>query len=188
MIHIRPAGPADGLAIAQVRAKSWRIAYSDVLPAQMLAELTSPAAVAREAEWRSTHPLDGVLIAETAADADAGGPEAELIGFAAFGPERSEDDEPGWPGAQPPEHGRAELYAIYVAPDYWSSGAGQALMDAVLALAASSGYTDISLWVMEANERARRFYELAGFQVTGESAILGRLVGVTQIRYRRLVG
>jgi len=177
------------------------MAYSDVLPAQMLAELTSPAAVAREAEWRSTHRLDGVLIAETAAetaadadadgpeaDADGGGPEAGPIGFAAFGPERSEDDEPGWPGPQPPEHGRAELYAIYVAPDYWSSGAGQALIDGVLALAASSGYTDISLWVMEANERARRFYELAGFQVTGESAILGRLAGVTQIRYRRLVG
>jgi ribosomal protein S18 acetylase RimI-like enzyme len=187
MIHIRPAGAADGLAIAQIRAESWRIAYVDVLPAQMLAELTDSAAVAREAEWRSAHLMDGVLIAEAVGDSGAD-PETGLIGFAAFGPERAEDDEPGWPGPQPPEHGRAELYAIYVAPGHWSTGAGKALMDGVLALVASVGYTDISLWVMEANERGRRFYEQAGFRVTGESAVLGRLAGVTQIRYRRLVG
>jgi ribosomal protein S18 acetylase RimI-like enzyme len=191
MIHIRPAGAADGLAIAQIRAESWRVAYAGVLPAETLAELTAPAAVAQEAEWRSAHPMDGVLIAEAAGESGEVGAEQEaggLIGFAAFGPERGEDDEPGWPGPQPPEHGRAELYAIYVVPGHWSAGAGRALMDGVLALVASSGYTDISLWVMEANERARRFYELAGFRVTGESAVLDRLAGVTQIRYRRLVG
>jgi ribosomal protein S18 acetylase RimI-like enzyme len=186
MIHIRPAGAGDGLAIAQIRAESWRVAYAGVLPARMLDELTDPEAVAREAEWRSTHPADGVLIAEAAGN--GADPETGLIGFAAFGPERGEDDEPGWPGPQPPEHGRAELYAIYVGPDHWSRGAGQALMDAVLAVVAGAGYTDISLWVMEANERARHFYEQAGFRVTGESAVLGRLAGVTQLRYRRLLG
>jgi GNAT superfamily N-acetyltransferase len=185
MIHIRPAGAADGPAIAQIRAESWRMVYADVIPAHTLAELTAPEAVAREGVWRSEHSMDGVLIAETAAE--AGGP-AGLIGFAAFGPERGADDEPGQPHGDPPDHGRAELYAIYVVPEQWSTGAGRALMHGVLALVATAGYTDISLWVLEANERARRFYEVAGFWLTGESMVLGRLGGVTEIRYRRLVG
>jgi GNAT superfamily N-acetyltransferase len=188
MIRIRPAGAADGPAIAQIRAEGWRMAYADVIPAQTLAELTAPAVVAREGAWRSERSMDGVLIAETSGEAsDPPGP-APLIGFAAFGPERGADDEPGRPHGDPPDHGRAELYAIYVVPEQWSTGAGRALMHGVLALAASAGYTDISLWVLEANERARRFYEVAGFWLTGESVVLGRLGGVTEIRYRRLVG
>jgi ribosomal protein S18 acetylase RimI-like enzyme len=185
MIRIRPAVAADGLAIARMRAESWRMAYAEVLPEAMLAELTTPAAIAREGEWRSAHSMDGVLIAEEP-DASDGGPTG-LAGFAAFGPERGADDDPYPSHSDPPEHGRAELYAIYVVPRRWSTGTGRSLMENVLALAAVSGYTDISLWVLEANARARRFYELAGFGPTGESIVLGRLGGVTEIRYRRLV-
>ena len=89
--------------------------------------------------------------------------EAEIIGFAAFGPERGEDDRPGQPLPGPPDQDRAELYALYVLPRHWSSGAGRALVDRALALAAEAGYADISLWVLEGNERGRRFYEQAGF-------------------------
>jgi ribosomal protein S18 acetylase RimI-like enzyme len=181
MVRIRPASAADGLSVAQIRAESWRTAYADVFPAATLAERTAPAAVAKEGEWRSAHPIDGVLIAEEPDDKPA------MIGFVSFGPERGQDDEPGEPQQEPPEHGRAEIYAIYVLPDRWSTGTGRALMDAVLHLAAGRGYTDISLWVMEANDRARRFYELAGFQPTGESVVLGHLGGVTEVRYRRPV-
>jgi len=179
MIRIRPAGAADGPAIARIRAETWQVAYAGVLPAQLLAEMTDPEAVEREGEWRRAHSMDGVLIAESAPD---------LVGFAAYGPERAEDDEPGQPGGDREDHGPAELYAIYVVPRQWSSGAGRALLDGVLALAAGDGYTDISLWVLEANTRARHFYEQAGFAPTGEAAVLARLDGVMQVRYRRVLG
>jgi ribosomal protein S18 acetylase RimI-like enzyme len=223
MIRIRPARAADGPAIARIRAESWQVAYAGVIPAPALAEMTAPEAVAREGEWRSTHSMAGVLIAEShdggpadgapadgapadgapadggpadsapadsapANSAPANGESPELIGFAAFGRERREDDDRGQPGDEPPDHGPAELYAIYVVPSRWSTGAGSALLDGVLALAAQSGYTDISLWVLEANARARRFYERVGFALTGESAVLSRLDGVLQVRYRRLLG
>jgi GNAT superfamily N-acetyltransferase len=205
MIRIRPAEAADAHAIAQVRAQTWRTAYAGVIPDQTLAELTAPEAVRREAQWRAQHSMDGLLIAETEpcaaaaateapAAAEAGIPEAgipeaaEIIGFAAFGPERAEDDQPGQPLAGPPDLDRAELYALNVLPGHWSSGAGRALVDRALALAAQAGYADISLWVLEGNERGRRFYEQAGFAGTGESAALTRLGGVSGIRYRRLVG
>ncbi len=92
---------------------------------------------------------------------------------------------PGQPLSAPPEQDRAELYAIYVRPAQWGTGAGRALMRQALALAAEAGYTDISLWVLEGNARGRRFYQRAGFQATGESVVLTAMGGVTEIRYRR---
>jgi GNAT superfamily N-acetyltransferase len=229
MIRIRPAGAADGPAIARIRAETWQVTYAGVLPEQLLADMTDPESVVREGEWRRAHSMDGVLIAEcpespaggavsgapasgaAAGDtgpgaaarlpasqpgtgsagaattgAAAGGPQ-DPVGFAAYGPERAEDDEPGQPGGDREDHGPAELYAIYVVPRQWSTGAGRALLDGVLALAAGDGYTDISLWVLEANARARNFYEQAGFAPTGEAAVLARLDGVMQVRYRRML-
>jgi ribosomal protein S18 acetylase RimI-like enzyme len=180
MILIRPAEPADALGIAQVRAAAWEAAYAGMITAERLAEVTTPDAVAREAQWRAAHPMDGYLVARD--------PPGDIIGFAWLGPERGEDDVPGEPLAGPPEQDRAELYAIYVLPGRWSGGAGQALLDHALALAADAGYADISTWVLEANARGRRFYERAGFRVTGESAGLARLGGITEVRYRRVVG
>lgn len=192
MVRIRPASAADGPPIARIRAETWRAAYDGLIPAKTLADRTSPDAVATEAQWRSTHSMDGVLVAEAAdsanGDGDTAGDAGGLVGFAAFGPERDKDYEPGLPQEDATEGGRAELYAIYVRPRHWATGAGRALMDGVLGLAASSGYTDISLWVLEANTRARRFYEKAGFRLTGESGMLGGLRGLTQVRYRRVVG
>jgi GNAT superfamily N-acetyltransferase len=189
MIRIRPAGPSDGPPIARVRAETWRVAYAGVIPADRLAELTAPEAVARDGVWRAGRPMDGVLVAEADGpdDPDEPGAQADgdaLIGFAAFGPERDEDYQPGQPLREPPDHHRAELYVL---PGRWSTGTGRALMDGVLSLTTQAGYTDISLWVLEANIRARRFYEKAGFRLTGESGVLRGLPGVSQVRYRRTV-
>jgi GNAT superfamily N-acetyltransferase len=195
VICIRPAGAADVHAIARVRAQTWRTAYAGVIPDQRLADLTGPEAVRREAQWRAEHSLDGVMVAAATArqtpDPAARGGAAEtldqIIGFAAFGPERGADDWPGQPLTGPPEQDRAELYALYVLPRHWSSGVGQALVSRVLALTAEAGYADVSLWVLEGNAHGRRFYEQAGFASTGESAALGRLGGVSGLRYRRVL-
>jgi ribosomal protein S18 acetylase RimI-like enzyme len=83
------------------------------------------------------------------------------------------------------EQATAELYAIYVAPQWWSAGAGRALMTAVLESARRARYGAINLWVLADNARARRFYERAGFAPTGESQLLPGLGGVTEVRYQR---
>ena len=79
----------------------------------------------------------------------------------------------------------AELYALYVHPAWWSTGTGRALMDRVLAKVRAAGYACITLWVLEANARARRFYQRAGFAPDGARHVLDELGGVTEIRYRR---
>jgi GNAT superfamily N-acetyltransferase len=82
----------------------------------------------------------------------------------------------------------AELYALYVHPAWWSTGTGRALMDQVLAKVSGAGYQSITLWVLEENARARRFYERAGFAPDDARHVLDDLGGVTEIRYRRALG
>lgn len=79
-----------------------------------------------------------------------------VIGYAGVGPERD-------PQA-PPNTG--ELYALFVHPDHWGTGAGRALTDAACADLRESGCDSVQLWVLEANNRARRFYLRYGFTET----------------------
>jgi RimJ/RimL family protein N-acetyltransferase len=58
-------------------------------------------------------------------------------------------------------------------------------MDRVLARSAAAGYSSITLWVLRDNERARRFYERAGFAPDGATHVLTALAGVLELRYHR---
>ena len=68
------------------------------------------------------------------------------VGFATFSP--------GW------------LRNLFVLPSEWGRGAGAALHDEALGLLRSRGPI-AHLWVLEANERARRFYEARGWRDDG---------------------
>src|SRR5690242_21799913 len=116
-------------------------------------------------------------------DPGAGG----IVGYASFGPETDVLDAP-WPHplTADGEGGRvAELYALYVRPSWWSTGTGRALMEKVLARSAAAGYRSITLWVLRDNQRARRFYDRAGFAPDGATNVLAGLGGVLEVRYRR---
>ena len=81
-----------------------------------------------------------------------------VIGYAGVGPERD-------PAAPP---GTGQLYALFVHPSYWGTGAGRALADAACADLRDAGCAKVWLWVLEANTRARRFYATYGFTETGD--------------------
>jgi len=61
-----------------------------------------------------------------------------------------------------------QLVSMWVAPEHRGSGVAAALVAAVLAWAEGSGARTVGLWVTRDNHRARRFYERAGFTVTGD--------------------
>ena len=65
--------------------------------------------------------------------------------------------------------GDDELYAIYVHPDHWGTGVGQALLERAEAELAKT-CTAASLTCMVVNARARRFYERNGWQL-GETLV-----------------
>jgi GNAT superfamily N-acetyltransferase len=68
---------------------------------------------------------------------------------------------------------RAEwLDGLYVVPEWWSRGVGRALHDHVLDQLRAAGSTRCHLWVLEHNDRARRFYERLGWREDGTSRVV----------------
>ena len=177
MVVIRSASAADAAQIAAVMRDSWLAAYDGIIAPALLDQATAPDGGARIRQSFRLRPWQKMIAA-----VDDG-----IVGYASFGPERDVLDTP-WPYPLTPagSDGQvAELYALYVHPVWWSTGTGRALLDHVLAKARTAGYARITLWVLEANARARRFYQRAGFTPDGARHVLDDLGGVTEIRYRR---
>lgn len=168
---VRPATRADADAIGVVHVRSWQFAYRGKMPQDYLDGLDP----ARRAQvWRrnleQVQPSrGGVLVAV----AKGGG----ITGFASFGPSRDSDTDPRVTG---------EVFAIYAAPDAWGTGTGRALMGSTVAELARLGYADAIVWVLDANDRARRFYAIAGWQGGCACKTDGSLgFDITEVRYRR---
>jgi ribosomal protein S18 acetylase RimI-like enzyme len=59
-------------------------------------------------------------------------------------------------------------------------------MSAALEALAKAGYDQVTLWVLDTNARARRFYEAAGFHFDGAEQLDERDGFVlNELRYRR---
>jgi GNAT superfamily N-acetyltransferase len=184
VISIREAVPADITTIEVVRRATWRVAYAGLIPRPYLDRATATTSgLPKPAPWRRT------LVAVP----DSG---PAIAGYCSYGPERAVQDliaaAPSAARGNAPaftDAGTAgqvgELYAIYVHPDYWSTGAGRSLMDAAVAALTQSGYQRAVLWVLNTNARARRFYEIAGWNHDGADNPLPSLGGVTETRYAR---
>lgn len=76
----------------------------------------------------------------------------------------------------------SELRSLYVVPDAWGTGAATALMDAALDAIRADDHTEASLWVVDVNPRARRFYEREGWEPTGETK--ASELGPPELQYR----
>jgi ribosomal protein S18 acetylase RimI-like enzyme len=82
-----------------------------------------------------------------------------MVGFVTFGPS---EDEPVDPQV-------GQIYAIYVDPAHWDRGYGRELFAAAVRGLGDAGFGAATLWVLETNRRARRFYEAAGWATDGAS-------------------
>jgi GNAT superfamily N-acetyltransferase len=192
VVVIRSASTADAAQIAVVMRDSWFAAYDGIIAPAIIDRATAPDGGARVRQSFRMRPWQRMIAAvarqpgQTQADTAAPG----IIGYASFGPERDVLDMLWpYPLTSAGSGGEvAELYALYVHPAWWSTGTGRALMDQVLAKVRATGYGCITLWVLEANARARRFYQRAGFIPDGARHVLDDLGGVTEIRYRRGLG
>jgi GNAT superfamily N-acetyltransferase len=160
---VRRATAADAEAIAGVHVRAWREGYRGIVAE----ELTAARSIEyRVEQWRPYLSSDAnarmTLVAEVA---------GEIAGVACF--------------EMPPERESfeaAEVRIFYVDPAHWRSGVGRALMAATLDALREEGRADAVLWVMTANERARRFYEALGWEADGGA---GEWAGVSTVRYRR---
>ncbi|NUR99962.1 MAG: GNAT family N-acetyltransferase [Kribbellaceae bacterium] len=147
-----------------MRVASWRGAFTGLVPQDFL-DAMDPAAIA--ASWVDSIAAGRSRIHVALRD-------DHVIGYAGVGPERDPE--------APPNTG--ELYALFVHPDHWGTGAGRALADAACADLRAVGCTNVRLWVLEANIRARTFYTRYGFMETTDRthSSLGNLPEIRLIR------
>jgi GNAT superfamily N-acetyltransferase len=169
-VLVRDAEPGDAPDMAQVHVASWRGAYRGLMPQEVLDGLDVSV---RTSLWirimNRTDPARGaVLVVEDG---------ERIIGFAGVGPTRDPDADPERTG---------EVAAIYLLPESWGRGAGRLLMGEAVSRLAACGYADATLWVLDTNERARRFYAAAGWVPDGTAKVDGREgYSLSEVRYRR---
>jgi ribosomal protein S18 acetylase RimI-like enzyme len=187
VVVIRDASAADAPQIAAVMRDSWFAAYDGLIEPAIIDRATAPDGGALIRQSFRIRPWQRMIAATASEPRPSEGPGSDIVGYACYGPELDVLGTP-WPHpltAAGSARQVAELYALYVHPAWWSTGTGRALMDHVLASVRAAGYAGITLWVLESNARARRFYHLAGFAPDGARHLLEDLGGVTEIRYRQ---
>jgi ribosomal protein S18 acetylase RimI-like enzyme len=173
-VAVRRATVDDAEAIGGLHVRSWQRGYAGIIPADVLVAL-DPVVWAE----RRRRAIEGGRPTLVAAEINTG----TVAGFADAGPARRGQD---WNDMHPVE---GEVYAIYVDPPYWGAGAGRALMDATVAALGAVGRRPVRLWVLDANDRARRFYERYGFVLDGERSSYpvarpdGTTVLLDEVRY-----
>jgi L-amino acid N-acyltransferase YncA len=151
-VTIRAATPKDARAIAEVHVSSWHWAYRDDLPASALEGRSVEDRELMWAEWFASHePAADVLVAEE---------DGRIVGFSGFGVSR--DDAA--------MEGTGEIRTIYLLRDAAGRGIGRDLFARANERLRDLGYRRATLWVLETNERSRRFYEKAGWTWDGTTS------------------
>ena len=80
----------------------------------------------------------------------------------------------------------AEVYAIYLDPDAIGRGVGRSLFAAAVDDIVAHGASAATLWVLDTNERARRFYAAADWHPDGATRTEERPGGTLhEVRYAR---
>ena len=163
--QVRAATPDDALGVARVHVRSWQVAYRGHVPQDYLDDLRPEDRASRYTFDRSGPTTPTTLIALE---------EDTICGFVTTGKSRDSDL---------PELG--ELLAMYVDPQYWGQGIGRLLMTAARDRLRRAGAREALLWVLDGNERAKRFYEFDGWRQDGSRRALDiGGVAVETVRYR----
>ena len=146
---IREAEPKDARDIAEIHVRSWRAAYRGQLADDFLDGLNVEDRLEMHRLALENPPAEyRMWVAEE---------EGRTIGFAVTG--KSEDADA--------DDRTGEVFAIYLDPDRVGTGLGRTLFSHAVDDLRERGYRSATLWVLESNELARRFYEIAGWTLDG---------------------
>ncbi|GAB2694391.1 ribosomal protein S18 acetylase RimI-like enzyme [Microbacterium marinum] len=159
-LTIRTPSSADATALADLHVQTWRETYTHLLPEGYF----------DEAFIRGRHEMWARLTGDAREDLTVRLAEVDgvLVGLAMSGPPQGDD---------PPRD--RQLYFIYVAASAHGTGAGQALLEAVL------GDAPALLWVAKQNPRAIAFYRRNGFAFDGVEQLDPGAPAITDLRMVR---
>jgi ribosomal protein S18 acetylase RimI-like enzyme len=151
MISIRPATIDDALAITRVQIDGWRNTYQGIVPDDYLASLDVEK---RTPRWREILASSTrVLVAEQ---------HGTIIGFASGGAIR-----------EPIAGYDAELYAIYLDLAARGRGVGKSMVRALAKRLEEEGFTNMVVWVLEANAAVGFYEQLGATLVAAKTVTIG---------------
>ncbi len=169
-VSVRPATAGDVTELARIQLDTWRLAYQQVLPAQVLQALTVAdiAASWHAAVTAPPSPSHSILVAM----------EGEFrVGFTAFGPDA--DRQP-----QDPDPDTTDAISMLLVEPRWGRrGHGSRLLAAMADLARAGGVNRLVAWLPAADTASLQFYRSAGWEADGLRRDLETGAGtVTELR------
>ena len=165
---IRRATIEDAEAIARVDLDSHIAVYRPLRGDAYLADATPESATEHWHRLLSSPASNVEVPREVLVAEDHRG----VLGYSALGASR--DAGAGAVG---------EVFSIYLHPSVWRRGIGSRLLKAATDRLHEFGYTEITLWVLDANEAARAFYAAQGWQPDGATEQSRGAPGIN-LRYR----
>ncbi|MBE9167089.1 GNAT family N-acetyltransferase [Pleurocapsales cyanobacterium LEGE 06147] len=154
--------------IAEIHVASWQTAFQNILPESVLTSVSVPE---WEKKWKQILSADRstTLVLEQEDD--------NIVGIVSHSSTRDKDKDPSITG---------EVSALYLLPKFWGKGFGKELLKEALERLDTSGFKEMTLWVLEINWQARTFYERMAFQADGTTKIKRKAgIDLHKLRYRK---
>lgn len=167
MFKIRYADINDAEELGKIHSSSWKIAYKGIVPNEILENIT--------VEKRQKY-FEKALTEGWEEDAIAF-KDNEAVGFICIGKCRDTD--------KPETYG--EIWGIYLLPEYWKMGMGSELINWGLNKLNERNYNKVTLWVLEENINARKFYERIGFKHDGTVKEITIGKKLNEYRYEKIL-
>jgi GNAT superfamily N-acetyltransferase len=173
---VRPAEPSDAAEIARIQLATWRAAYTDLLPAEILEALDADEAATA---WRHT-------IEQGPARVFVAFEGQWCVGFCAAG-QAPQDEAAGADGVPVADTERVALVStLLVEPRWGRRGHGGRLLATAGAAMLTAGLARGIAWVAEADTASLGFWERAGWVLDGTVRTLD--AGGRPLREVRLTG
>jgi ribosomal protein S18 acetylase RimI-like enzyme len=150
-LKIVKAKLSDATLLGEVHSLSFRTAYKDIIDGEVLRSFTPEKSAMRFFK----------VIKEKAEVLYCVKTEGLIIGFGVIGKSRDDDM----------VDGTGEIWSIYLHPEYSGQGIGSVLMNFLCDKLKKSGFAKVSVWVLEKNEKAVKFYNKHGFKQDGTKDI-----------------
>jgi ribosomal protein S18 acetylase RimI-like enzyme len=166
---VRAAAAADAAAIATVHVASSLETYTGIVPDHVLTSFTVDR---RTATWRqilgdpATFHSSAVFVAER---------EEAIVGFGCCGIQRT--------GTLNAQGYGGEISCIYILRSSQRRGLGSALMAAMGQELRRRQLQAASLWVLQKNISACRFYETLGGEIVGENEDIREYGSLVEVAY-----
>lgn len=185
-VEIGPAGPADAAELTAVHRAAAHLAFAGIFPA----DAPPPRYEDDLAKWEHWLGPDRRR-----------GRRAHVarLGGSGSGPGSGPGTEPGsgsttrprtpavgvvLTGPDPDEPAAGHLARLYVLPAHWGRGVGTRLYRTAMDDLTARRFPEATLWVLEGNDRARRWYERLGWRLSDGRKTTYAPAGIEDVQYR----